>query len=208
VFARALAISPENSLAHTNLGQALEAQGRLDEAARHYEEALRIRPQLAPVRANRGKLRLARGELDAAAAELERALAIDPELVDALATLGWTRFRQGRHAEAVELLRRATWLAPDEHSLANNLAWILATSRDSARPEEALAIAEQLCAATGHQQPGFLETLAAALARLGRYDEAAGWQARALARVPQQARAEFAARLALYESDRPFVTEP
>ena len=204
LFAHALAIDPRNFLAHTNLGQALEAQGKLDEAAEHYVEALRLRGHLAPVRASLGKLRLAQGRFDEAAAELERALLYDPELVDAHASLGWTRFRQARDQEAIEHMRRAVELSPRDHFLANNLAWMLATSPTAGRPEEALALAQRLCRLTGKKQPGFLETLAAALARLQRYDEAEEWQRRALESVPEEARPELEARLELYRSGKPF----
>ena len=205
LFAHALAIDDGNFLAHTNLGQALEARGELDRAAEHYGEALRLREHLAPVRVNLGKVRMTQGRFDEAAAEFERALVFDPELVDAHASLGWARFRQGRDQEAIEHMRRAVELAPRDHFLANNLAWMLATSRVASRPEEALALAQRLCRMTRNDQPGFLETLAAALARLGRYDEAAEWQRRALENVPMDARAELEARLELYRSGKPFV---
>src|SRR5262245_7652733 len=42
LYERALAVTEDNFVAHTNYGSALLAQGRVDEALRHYEEALRI----------------------------------------------------------------------------------------------------------------------------------------------------------------------
>ncbi len=208
LFAHALAQDPENFVALTNLGQALEARGELDAAAEQYLEALRLRPHLAPVRTNLGRLRASQERFEEALAELERAVATDPLLPDAHAALGWTLFQVGRDDEALEHLRRATELAPGEPTTANALAWVLATSAGSARPEQALAIAERLCRATRHEQPGFVETLAAALARLGRFDEAVAWQERALASVPESARALLETRLALYRAGQPFVHQP
>ncbi|HEY6839540.1 MAG TPA: tetratricopeptide repeat protein, partial [Geobacteraceae bacterium] len=44
LFRQALAIDADNPFAHYNLAVALERQGALDEALRHYGEALRLRP--------------------------------------------------------------------------------------------------------------------------------------------------------------------
>jgi hypothetical protein len=57
-----------------------------------------------------------------------------------------------------------------------NLAWVLATSPDAARRDGALAVelAEDACLQTQYRQAGMVETLAAAYAEAGRFDEATG----------------------------------
>jgi hypothetical protein len=52
LFARSLAVSPVNWLAHNNLGVFLARQGDFAAAARHFEETLRIRPDYADARRN------------------------------------------------------------------------------------------------------------------------------------------------------------
>ena len=42
LFTRTLEASPQNFMAHTNLGDALSLQGRMTEAAFHFEEAVRL----------------------------------------------------------------------------------------------------------------------------------------------------------------------
>jgi tetratricopeptide (TPR) repeat protein len=56
----------------------------------------------------------------------------------------------------------------------NHLAWNLATAPDPALrdPDEALSLARRACELTGHGKPELLDTLAAAFAAAGRFDEA------------------------------------
>jgi len=88
IFAHTLVVSPDNFMAHTNLGNALDAAGRLDEAAPHYEEAARLNPTYPEALNNLGTLRARRGQMAAAVEQFRRALAIRPELPIARYNLG------------------------------------------------------------------------------------------------------------------------
>lgn len=55
--------NPRFAKAHTNLGRALEAPGRWDEARASHERALALDPGLAPEHVNRGLALLAQGNL-------------------------------------------------------------------------------------------------------------------------------------------------
>ena len=105
---------------------------------------------------------------------------------------------------------------PGEARLLNALAWMLATSPDPGLRDgaEALRIADGLCALAGYGDPALLDTLAAAHAELGHFDEAIrrGEEALRLVRAarvrPGLAGAglleEFAARLELYRRGEPY----
>ena len=56
----------------------------------------------------------------------------------------------------------------------NQLAWLLAVSvnKDARDGTEALRLATAACEATERKEPGYLDTLAAAQARVGRFEEA------------------------------------
>ncbi|NOT29901.1 MAG: tetratricopeptide repeat protein [Planctomycetes bacterium] len=205
LFERALAVEEANFVAHNNLAEALEQAGDLPGARRHYARALALHPGMPPVRANLARVLRSQGEFAAARAELERALADDPDLAQAQAELGTLLAGLGEDEKALVHLRRARTLLPADTTVANVLAWLLATSATHAAAEEALALAELLCAAPA-VLPGTLETRAAALARLGRFAEAVEWQTRALALAPPSARASE--RLELYRAGRPFTRSP
>ena len=90
----------------------------------------------------------------------------------------------------------------------NELAWLLATStseraRDGKR---AVELAIQACELTFWTNPNLLDTLAAAYAETGRFDEAVRWQNEAL-EFPEFGKFAGKAgreRLSLYESGRPY----
>ncbi len=202
LFTHLLTLEERNFVAHNNLAEALEQDGDLAGAQRHYARALELHPRMPPVRVNLARVLRAQGELEAARLELERALADDPGLTRARADLGALLAGLGRDGEALEHLRRARADLPEDAALLNVLAWVLATSASHAEPQEALALAERLSAGPA-VLPGTLESRAAALARLGRFAEAIEWQERALALAPPSARARE--RLELYRAGQAFV---
>ena len=66
VFANALAVNPDNFMAHTNLGSALDNEGNLNEASAHYEEAVRQSPSYPEALNNLGSARAGRGRANEA----------------------------------------------------------------------------------------------------------------------------------------------
>ncbi len=136
-------------------------------------------------------------------------LSAEPESVAVATHLGIALTTLGRNAEAIAAFREGLAHAPNHAKMNNGLAWLLATSpsarlRDGA---EALRRATIALDAAAGRKPSVLDTLAAAHAELGQFD-----QARRYARIAlEMAReaglealaARIAARLALYESNRP-----
>jgi beta-lactamase regulating signal transducer with metallopeptidase domain/tetratricopeptide (TPR) repeat protein len=89
----------------------------------------------------------------------------------------------------------------------NNEAWYVAVSSKTtpADAQQALEKAQKACAATNHKNGYFLDTLAAALARLGRFEEAVKVQRQALATGELGSLTEGAQqRLQLYEANKPY----
>ena len=112
------------------------------------------------------------------------------------AALAWNFFRNN--------LRRL----PDDLGLLNNAAWLLATTdQPPAAPDEALRLARRAVElAPAH--PGILDTLAAALAANGRFEEAVAVAQQASGLARQAGAAELAqhveARRAVYARQRPW----
>ncbi len=115
-----------------------------------------------------------------------------------------------RPAQAIEQYRTALRINPNEMIAANNLAWLLATCRDQnlRDGQQAIKLAKQACEASKNQNPGFLDTLAAAYAEVGQYDEAIRTLNAATTIAQKLNLTSFVAasrgRLALYEAGRPY----
>jgi len=128
-----------------------------------------------------------------------------------LGFLGDAYLEQDQRASAVETYRHALSLRRDP-AVANNLAWMLSISAESSTEEraEAVALAREAVAYLGEDHYNALNTLAAAYASVGRYQEAGEVAERAVAlaseRDPERA-AEIASRLVLYRAGRPYRVE-
>ena len=91
-----------------------------------------------------------------------------------------------------------------------DLAWLLATCPDAKYRDgkQALANAEKAKALSGDNEPGLLDTLAAASAEAGDFANAVKWQKQALQLIDVKDRAEFQSRLELYQAHKPYREVP
>jgi Flp pilus assembly protein TadD len=128
--------------------------------------------------------------------------------------LGQELLQRNQAQAAVAAFQQCLRLAPANPAYLNQLAWVYATHplagvRNGA---EAVRLAEQACSLTRRQEPGMLDTLSAALAEAGRFDEASRTaqeaRSRALA-VGDNATAEAATqKLALYKAGQCYREKP
>jgi serine/threonine protein kinase/Flp pilus assembly protein TadD len=76
---QAILLSPKNAVARYELGLALKANGKLDEASAQFEEAIRLDRNYPNPHVNLGNILLMRKQLNQARAHYERAIAINPQ---------------------------------------------------------------------------------------------------------------------------------
>lgn len=129
-----------------------------------------------------GVLALQARDLEAAEAPLRAVLALDPCEVSSRGALANVLGATGRRTEHIEVLRRGIE-CEGALPLRNDYAYLLATAtedrlRDGA---EALRIARAVVEEAGDRYPAYLDTLAAAHAELGQFEEAVRLGERALA---------------------------
>jgi predicted O-linked N-acetylglucosamine transferase (SPINDLY family) len=110
---------------HNNLGNALSAQGKLEEAAASYGRALSLKPDHVEAHFNLGAALQAQGKTAEAAASYRLALSLKPDHLQALMNLGNTLQGDGKLNEAIALYRRALTLRPDYAEAHCNLGNVL-----------------------------------------------------------------------------------
>ena len=207
---RALELQPDHPQAHNNLGAVLQSQGRIDEATLNFRRAVELEPVNAEAHNNLGNALAMQGQLDEGIRALRQALALQPGLADAHHNLGNTLTDQGKVSDAIVQHRRAMEAAPDWVPPMSSLAWLLATAADETlrAPAEAVAIAERSAAITDRQHVGVLDTLAAAYASAGDFDQAVTAETDAVALATGAGAtgiaAELERRLATYRAGRPY----
>jgi len=139
------------------------------------------------------------------------ALAVTEENHVAHSYLGTALLAQGRTGEAIRHYQISLRIRPDQLALCNNLAWLLATSDEAVHrdPQVAVELAERATRLTAANDPAVLDTLAAAYASAGRFDDAVRIARRAAElsrrRGSDALASEIESRLGRYRSRRSYV---
>ena len=150
------------------------------------------------------------GQTTTALEHLRRAMALRPHDPRPYRRMALVLSTLARYEEAIATLRLGRERLPEEVTIADRLAWMLATCpRDELREaDEALKLATEVCRRTNNQAPQALDTRAAALANLGRYDEAVvvaqGARQAALAGNKEQLADQIQRRQELYQTGQPY----
>jgi tetratricopeptide (TPR) repeat protein len=106
---------------HDNLGVALMAAGRIQEAIDHYEQSVHLNPDLAMAHYNWGYALQRAGRVQEAIGHYEQALRIQPNY--AVAQYGWANalLQAGQPEEAISHYEQALRIEPDFAAAHNNL---------------------------------------------------------------------------------------
>lgn len=211
-FNEAIRLDPKYATAYSSRGNLWGDRGDNDKAIADHSEAIRLNPKLAPAYSNRGVSWMAKGEHDRALADLNEAIRLEPKFMDAYNARGFVWKARGDSRRAVEDFEQVIRLEPGFADAYDSLALILATSADATvrNGRRAVEMAQKAGELTGWKNPYYLNTLAAAYAEAGQYDQAVSWQEKALglkafARAGEEA---AQARLKLYRDRKPFHEAP
>ena len=206
-FREALRLDPAHERAHLFFGSLLASLGDDEQAAAHFEQALAVHPGLTVARIALAKSWQHLGRHPAAAARNAAAWRAEPGHAAARLYRAFALIAAGRYGEAADRLREDLAVQPDQPAFAHALARLLAAAPDDAVRDGARAIelAHELSGTVRSVEIG--ETIAMALAELGRFEEAVEWQRAARdesLRLGGGERARvLASNLALYEDRRP-----
>ncbi|MFO0877672.1 MAG: tetratricopeptide repeat protein [Gemmataceae bacterium] len=183
---------------------------KIEKAIATYTEAIQLHPDRALAYFRRGRV-YATGKQDytRAIADFAEAIARNPNFASAYNSRGVAHLQGAKdYTRAIADYRKAIQLDSHFANPHNNLAWLLATCpQDEVRNgEKAVLHAQRACELVSVENPQFLDTLAAAHAEQGNFEEAVRWSRKALATPGLSPRKmeEYQQRLDLYLQKRPY----
>ncbi|MEC8337964.1 MAG: tetratricopeptide repeat protein [Planctomycetota bacterium] len=203
----AISLQSDFTKAKFQRGILLTKMGRTREALQDFDEVLIAKPEFGQGYKRRGIARLNSGMFGASLKDFSQAiksLPQDAEIYNNRA-MAFTALRN--YAFAIADYKRALEVNQEEApQIFNNLAWLLATCPEIKHRDGDLALeyAKQACELSQWSYYGALDTLAAAYAEVGRFEDAVRWQKKAIAYAPEEEKNELQQRLKIYEEGKPY----
>jgi len=105
--------SPNKARPHNNLGIALSAEVKSEQAIEHYNQALRITPDYADVYNNRGNAYANLGQYKLAFEDYHQAIRLKPDYADAYYNWGYAYDKLNQYQLAIEYYNQAIRLDPN-----------------------------------------------------------------------------------------------
>ncbi|MCF8083039.1 MAG: tetratricopeptide repeat protein [Deltaproteobacteria bacterium] len=124
-YQNAVRLCPDYAEAIYRLGNALQVQGRLEQAIGCYERTVRLIPDSVAAYFNMGNALLRKGRPRAAITCYQRSVELDPDLAEAHCNMGTALKASGRLNEAIRSYETAVHLKPDYGDAINNLGTVL-----------------------------------------------------------------------------------
>jgi len=173
-FTEVLRIEPKDPIAYVNRGVAHVARKDYDRAIQDFTASIRLDPKYAQAYYNRGTVHKLQQNYDEAIEDLSKVIRLDPNHLSALLNRGWVCSQVKEYHRVIEDYTEVITLAPQDARGYNALAWFRATCpeqrfRDGAK---AVELAKKACELTDWKKAEYLDTLAAAYAEQGEFQEA------------------------------------
>lgn len=212
-YSEAIKLGPRTASSYLYRGLVYLREKDLDRARTDFTKAIELDPKSAEAYFYRGASHDRRGDYQQAITDLTKAITRNPQAPMPYLLRGSCHANSGDCEKALADASKAIKLAPELWQAYNDKAWILATC---AAPQWrdgnlALTLAQQANRRTGWSNAGFLDTLAAACAEAGKFDEAAKWQEEALVKMNAEMeplRPMLEERLRMYREHRPYRETP
>ena len=205
-YSQAIAVQPEFTEAFFNRGSLHIKQHQFEAAVEDFTRVIHQKPNYALAYKKRGAAHLQLGAFEAGLTDFSTALKALPDDAELYTNRGMAYQGLGQFAFAISDFTKAVDMNVEAPQTYNNLAWLLATcpNAELRDGERALKYAKRACELSQWSYFGALDTLAAAYAEVGRFEDARKWQKRSIQYAPKQQRPDLQARLALYEDNQPY----
>lgn len=207
-FNKYLELKPLDAAGYYNRGYVRDNKGDYEGAIADYTKYLEAKPLDADAYCNRGIARDDLGDHAGAIVDYNRAIELNPSDPLTYYDRGLARKEVEELAGAVADLTRYVEMAPRDPDGYNALAWLWATTPNAAFRDgkKAVAYARKGARLSKWRDPSIVDTLAAAYAETGNFQQAIKWQTRALSsrKFPRDERAAGRRRLSLYRRGKAY----
>lgn len=209
-FNAVIQLNPEYAKAYANRATLYVQANDLQSAIKDYELSLRHDREFATAHVGLARVCHMLGQHQEAVEHFTAAVELDPTSAQIVCSRGDLHADMGNYGEALADYARTIELAPEFAHAYRNGAWLLATCPDEQYrdAENAVLGAQQALEYSYGEEHIALDTLAAALAANGQFDEAIATETRAVDMAPEDAKFTYLSRLQLYQQQEPFRTEP
>jgi Flp pilus assembly protein TadD len=207
-FSDAIELKPDDPVAWCNRGLAFGRKGDLDRAVVDFDKAIQLDTNAPGPHVLRGEAHAFKGDYAKALADYDTAIALDPKNPGAFKSRGLLFESRGEFEKAVSDYQQGLRLDPKDPIFYNQLAWVRATcpTASTRNGKEAAEMANKACELSEWKNWTYIDSLAAAEAESGDFENAVKHQKQALdmAGPADPERAEASQRLALYEKKQPY----
>ncbi|HJT45834.1 MAG TPA: tetratricopeptide repeat protein [Chthoniobacterales bacterium] len=204
----ALRMQPDQWQAYFNRAADYRDLGHVDLALADLERVIKLNPKFPGAYVDRGAIRFSQGKTNQALADYRKAVELDPRMVVAYEGEIVALLRKNQPSEAARLMNKILQISPDSTEALNSIGWFLATSPDTRARDgkNAIKAAEKACQLSQWKNWAYIDTLAAAFAENGEFDQAVKYQERVMQTIPSQDKDidGAKARLALYKQHKPY----
>ena len=207
-FTRAIQLNPSNAHFHFCRAMNYQFENALAKAIEGYTKTIRLVPEWINAFKNRALCWIELGEFDKALEDLNEALKLDPKDAKLWIIRGVAHSNRGEYEKAISNFSEGIRLAPEDPYGLAELAWLYATCSDASfhNGPKAVELATKACELSQWEDAWNLNSLAAAYARIGNFEQAIQWEQKAVDLDPDFG--PYQERLALYETGTPFEEAP
>lgn len=205
-FNRVIEVNPMFAKAYSNRATLHVQQGNFELAAKDYEQACTIDGDFLHALIGLGRTYHQLGKLAEALECMNRCIEIDAENAELFCTRADLHADMANYREALADYAQTIDLAPEFAHAYRNGAWLLATCPDPRYrdPQNAIQGAQQAIEFNYGDRHVALDTLAAAFASDGQFDQATRTMQQALQIAPNEVVKDYRERLAAYKSQESF----
>jgi tetratricopeptide (TPR) repeat protein len=206
-FTQVIQLKPKYAGAYNNRGVSYAHKGDYGDAITDFNKAIRLNPGYVEAYYNKGIAYNLKGDSDEGIADFTEAIRLNPSYTEAYYNRAIAYHLKGDSDRAIVDFAKAIRLKPDYAEAYKGLAWLLAVGPNARARDGAKAVeyATRACAMSAWKIPAYVDTLAAACAEAGNFDDAVKWETQYLeSNPPKDVSDKARQRLSLYQQKTPY----